>query len=157
MEPKQKSNENAMLAFIDEIHQQTENMCKAGPGPYGIGVRNQNPSGIGVVISFEPPPVKDHVVFPEDIPAYEVSVQAFSKEERRMLEAREVEALAEDENPDTGKIARAVTGLAKEARHVTREECLEAFDVLARQDLGIREEPEEPEEPRRKMQGPVLC
>lgn len=154
METEQKLNENAMLALIEEIHQQTENMCSAGPGPYGFGINNNNPSDIGMVITFEPSPVKDNVIFPESNPSYEVSVQAFSKEGQRPLEAREVEALLKDGNSATRKIAEAVIGLSKEIRHATRRECLEAFDVLAERELKIREEPEESS---RERQGPALC
>lgn len=154
METEQKLNENAMLALIEEIHQQTENMCSAGPGSYGFGIRNNNPSDIGMVITFEPSPVKDNVIFPEDIPGYEVSVQAFSKEEQRLLEVCEVEALLIEGPPATRKIAGAVIGLSKEIRHATRQECLEAFDVLAERELEIREEPEESP---RERQGPALC
>lgn len=149
-----KSTENTMLALIEEIYQQTEKMCSAGPGPYGFGIRNNNPSDIGMVITFEPSPVKDNVIFPEDIPGYEVSVQAFSKEEQRLLEVCEVEALLIEGTLATRKVAGAVIGLSKEIRHVTQEECLEAFHVLAERELEIREEPEEP---LRERQGPVIC
>lgn len=132
-----------MLVLIEEIHQQAEKMCGAGPGPYGFGIRNNNPSDIGMVITFEPSPVKDNVIFPEDTPGYEVSVQAFSREGQRPLEARKVEELLKDGNSATRKIAGAVIGLSKEIRHATRQACLEAFDVLAERELEIREEPEE--------------
>lgn len=154
MKIEHKSTENVMLALIEEIHQQTEKMCGVGPGPYGFCIGNNNPSDIGMVITFEPSPVKDNVIFPEDIPGYEVSVQAFSKEGQRPLEVREVEALFKDGNPATRKIAGAVIGLSKEIRYATRRECLEAFDVLAERELEIREEQEESP---RERQGPALC
>jgi len=157
MEKEQKLNENVMLSFIDEIHQQTEKMCIVGPGPYGFGIANSHLSDIGMVLSFQPSPVKDHVIFPEDIPSYEVSVQAFSKREQKLLELSEAEGLLAAENPATSKIAGAVIGLSKESRHVTRDECVEAFDVLARQELGTLEELGEPEEPQQESQGPILC
>ena len=154
METEHKSTENAMLALIEEIHQQTEKMCSVGPGHYGFGIRNRNSSELGMVITFEPSPVKDNVIFPEDVPGYEVSVQAFSKEEQRLLEVCEVEALLTEGTLATCKIAGAVIGLSKKIRHVTKEECLEAFDVLAERELVIREESEEP---LRERQGPALC
>ena len=157
MEKEQKLNENVMLTLIDEIHQQTEKMCIVGPGPYGFGIGNSHLSDIGVVLMFQPSPVKDHVIFPEDVPSYEVSVQAFSKREQKFLELSEVEGLLAAENPATSKIAGAVIGLSKESRHVTRDECVEAFDVLARQELGNLKEAGEPEELQQESQGPILC
>ncbi len=157
MEKEQKLNENVMLALFDEIHRQTEKMCIVGPGPYGFGIGNSHLSDIGMVLSFQPSPVKDHVIFPEDIPSYEVSVQAFSKGEQKLLELSEVEGLLAAENPATSKIAGVVIGLSKESRHVTRDECVEAFDVLARQELGTLKEVGKPEEPQQESQGPILC
>lgn len=157
MEKEQKLNENVMLALIDEIHQQTEKMCIVGSGPYGFGIRNSYLSDIGMVLMFQPSPVKDHVIFPEDIPSYKVSVQAFSKREQKLLELSKVEGLFAAENPATSKITGAVIGLSKESWHVTRDECVEAFDVLARQELGNLKETGEPEELQQESQGPILC
>lgn len=143
MENGQKSSGNAMLDFLEEISRQTGNLCQAGPGPYGFGVSNENQSDIGIVIAFEPPPVREGILFPEDIADYEVSIQAFGKKDEKMLTAKEVETLAKGMDGDTRRIAKAVGILSGNTRHVTREECLEAFDILARQELGNAESPEE--------------
>lgn len=143
MENRQKTNGNAMLDFLEEISRRTENLCQAGPGPYGFGVSNENQSDIGIVIAFEPSPVREDILFPEEITEYEVSIQVFGKKDDKMLAAEEMEALAQGMGGDTRRIAEAAGILSGNSRHVTREECLEAFDILARQELGRAEAPEE--------------
>ena len=157
MEKEQKLNENVMLALIDEIHQQTEKMCIVGSGPYGFGIRNSHLSDIGMVLMFQPSPVKDHVIFPEDIPSYKVSVQAFSKREQKLLELSKVEGLFAAENRATSMITGAVIGWSKESWGVARDVGVEAVDVLARQELGNLKETGEPEELQQESQGPILC
>ena len=155
---KLKPGENAMLALIEEIYQQTEKMCMAGPGPGGFGVSNENPSDIGIYIAFKPSPIKDNAVFPEDIPDYEVSVRAFDKTDQRELSAKEVAELLQSGNAATRRIAGAATGLSKESRHVTKEECWEAFDTLAQKEIqGLQAVCAETEEPQERISGPVLC
>lgn len=143
MENGQKTSGNAMLDFLEEISRQTENLCQAGPGPYGFGVSNKNQSDIGIAVLFEPSPVRESILFPEEITEYGVSIQVFGKKDDKMLTAEETEALVQGADGDTRKVAEAAGILSGKSQHVTREECLEAFDILARQELGSAEAPEE--------------
>ena len=143
MENGQKPIGNAMLEFLGEIGRRTGNLCQAGPGPYGFGVSNDNQSDIGIMVALEPPPVRENTLFPEEIAGYEVSIQVFGKKDDKTLAAEEVETLARGRDGDTRKIAEAAGILSGNSRHVTREECLEAFDILAGQELGSAEAPGE--------------
>lgn len=148
------ANGNTMLEFIEEIHQQTGKMCRVGPSPDGFGVENKNPSAIGIYFDFNPCPIKDNTIFPQDVPGYEVSIRAFDKKTDQELSAEEVAALLDNGETATQTIAKAVIRLSKSPRHVITEDCWEAFDILAQQELGVLDKPEEP---RQGINGPVLC
>lgn len=134
---------------------ETRRKCNAGIHQRNLSADRQNvygrprprrgwhwerkPLDIGIYIAFEPSPIKDNAVFQEDIPDYEVSVRAFDKTAQMELFTKEVAALPQSENTATRKIAGAVIGLSKESRHVTKEECWEAFDALAQKEIqGLR-------------------
>ena len=70
---------NQMLSLINGLYQRSAGMCSAGAGPYGIGTSVVEDALIGVCFSFEPDPVLDCKILPDEIPEYTVSVVGFWK------------------------------------------------------------------------------
>lgn len=135
MELKQEKKGNIMLDLIEKIQQQTEGMCTVGSGPYGFGITNSNLADIGICFHFNPDPIDRETIFPEWLQDYEVCLVAFGKASQRALGAEEVAALTQDKNAATAKVATLVEELSGQPYHVTREECVDAFDILTRQAL----------------------
>lgn len=135
MELKQEKKGNIMLDLIEKIQQQTEGMCTVGSGPYGFGITNSNLADISICFHFYPDPIDRETIFPEWLQDYEVRLVAFGKASQRALGAEEVAALTQDKNTATAKVATLVEELSGQPYHVTREECVDAFDILARQAL----------------------
>lgn len=71
---------NQMLSLINGLYQRSAGMCSAGAGPYGIGTSVVEDALIGVCFSFEPDPVLDCKILPDEIPEYTVSVVGFGME-----------------------------------------------------------------------------
>ena len=65
---------NKMLSLVNELYQRSTGMCRAGAGPYGIGVSVVEDTPIDVFFTFDPDPVLDCKILPEEIPEYTVGV-----------------------------------------------------------------------------------
>ena len=50
---------NKMLSLVNELYQRSTGMCRAGAGPYGIGVSVVEDTPIDVFFTFDPDPVLD--------------------------------------------------------------------------------------------------
>ena len=61
---------NKMLSLVNELYQRSTGMCRAGAGPYGIGVSVVEDTPIDVFFTFDPDPVLDCKILPEEIPEY---------------------------------------------------------------------------------------
>lgn len=49
---------NKMLSLVNELYQRSTGMCRAGAGPYGIGVSVVEDTPIDVFFTFDPDPVR---------------------------------------------------------------------------------------------------
>ena len=85
---------NKMLSLVNELYQRSTGMCRAGAGPYGIGVSVVEDTPIDVFFTFDPDPVLDCKILPEEIPEYTVGVIGSWSGERKYLSREEVEQFA---------------------------------------------------------------
>lgn len=99
---------NQMLSLINGLYQRSAGMCSAGAGPYGIGTSVVEDALIGVCFSFEPDPVLDCKILPDEIPEYTVSVVGFWNGEHKYLSSVEVEQLLSNPNPKTRILAETL-------------------------------------------------
>ena len=81
---------NKMLSLVNELYQRSIGMCRAGAGPYGIGVSVVEDTPIDVFFTFDPDPVLDCKILPEEIPEYTVGVIGSWSGERKYLSREEV-------------------------------------------------------------------
>lgn len=151
---EQRTNKNKMLELIESIHQQTNELCNVSPGPYGFGVCNENDSDIGLLIVLNPNPVLEDTVFPEEIAEYEVSVQAYRKEDSQEMTKAEIRKQLHGTNHATLAVAEAALALSSTPVVATREECIDAFEQLAQ--IEMEAAYGKPEETQGGLQGPLL-
>ena len=114
---------NKMLSLVNELYQRSTGMCRAGAGPYGIGVSVVEDTPIDVFFTFDPDPVLDCKILPEEIPEYTVGVIGSWSGERKYLSREEVGQLLSASDPKTWIVSCA--------------DCQEAFGILA--DAEMRE------------------
>lgn len=129
-------SENQMLDLVNEVYQLTNGACKAGAGPYGIGLSNPDGAKIGLVFSFDPDPVRDNEIFPPSISQYQVEVRGFWQETDSYLDPLVLEQLTQEADAGTRGVAEALQRLSGKVWTVTHEECREAFCALAELELG---------------------
>lgn len=128
---------NQMLSLINGLYQRSAGMCSAGAGPYGIGTSVVEDALIGVCFSFEPDPVLDCKILPDEIPEYTVSVVGFWNGEHKYLSSVEVEQLLSNPNPKTRVLAETLQYFEGKTWTMSCAECQEAFKILA--DAEMRE------------------
>lgn len=121
---------NPLLELASQIYGQTDGLCEAGAGPGGIGMSTGGGSKIHLLLSFDPPPVLDNVIFPKEIEGYEVKVTGYWHNIHKPIQQEELRTLLEDPDPSTQTVAKALWELGQETRAVSTEDCHEAFDVL---------------------------
>ena len=112
-------------------------MCRAGAGPYGIGVSVVEDTPIDVFFTFDPDPVLDCKILPEEIPEYTVGVIGSWSGERKYLSREEVGSfsLPRTRRPEYWrKCSRYFEG---KTWIVSCADCQEAFGILA--DAEMRE------------------
>ena len=112
---------NKMLSLVNELYQRSTGMCRAGAGPYGIGVSVVEDTPIDVFFTFDPDPVLDCKILPEEIPEYTVGVIGSWSGERKYLSREEVGQLLSASAPKT-RIVRKRSGfwrMRKCARHLS--------------------------------------
>lgn len=148
--------ENRLMAFVEELENRTEGLCRAGAGPGGIGISASGEAGIGVCLVFDPPAVQGDVVFPEEAGEYTVRTCAFHRADGRELTGEELGEAVKSENLPARKVAEALMGLMGERLCVSREECLEAFGQLAERELAEVYGEAEPEKSQ-GMSGISMC
>ena len=56
---------NKMLSLVNELYQRSIGMCRAGAGPYGIGVSVVEDTPNDVFFTFDPDPVLDCKILTE--------------------------------------------------------------------------------------------
>ena len=88
---------NQMLSLVNELYQRSSGMCRAGAGPYGIGVSVVEDTPIDVFFTFDPDPVLNCKILPEEIPEYTVGVIGSWSGERKYLSREEVGQLTSPE------------------------------------------------------------
>lgn len=128
---------NPLLNLTGHLYQQTDGLCKAGAGPDGIGLSTVGDSKIHLRLSFDPPPVLNNMIFPDEIEQYAVQMAGYWAESGEPVRREELMALLDNADPATQNVALALWALAQETLTVSTEECNEAFNALA--DLQMRE------------------
>lgn len=122
---------NSLLKLASRLYDLSGGLCKAGAGPGGVGISTSDGSRVHLILSYDPNPVQDHVIFSKKIKQYEVRVTGCWAESGEPVRQEELEALLDIADPATQKVAEALWGLTQETHTVSTEECNEAFDVLA--------------------------
>ena len=111
--------------------------CRAGAGPYGIGVSVVEDTPIDVFFTFDPDPVLDCKILPEEIPEYTVGVIGSWSGERKYLSREEVGQLLSASDPKTRILAEMLRYFEGKTWIVSCADCQEAFGILA--DAEMRE------------------
>lgn len=128
---------NKMLSLVNELYQRSAGMCRAGAGPYGIGVSVVEDTPFDVFFTFDPDPVLDYKILPEEIPEYTVGVIGSWSGERKYLSREEVEQLLSASDPKTRILAEMLRYFEGKTWIVSCADCQEAFGILA--DAEMRE------------------
>lgn len=108
----------------------------APPG-YGIGVSVVEDTPIDVFFTFDPDPVLDCKILPEEIPEYTVGVIGSWSGERKYLSREEVGQLLSASDPKTRILAEMLRYFEGKTWIVSCADCQEAFGILA--DAEMRE------------------
>lgn len=128
---------NKMLSLVNELYQRSIGMCRAGAGPYGIGVSVVEDTPIDVFFTFDPDPVLNCKILPEEIPEYTVGVIGSWSGERKYLSREEVEQLLSASDPKTRILAEMLRYFEGKTWIVSCADCQEAFGILV--DAEMRE------------------
>ena len=133
-------DENKILNLAESLYSLTNGLCNAGPGPSGIGVVTVDSSDIKLLLCFEPDPVCDDIVFPENVKDYQVAVQGVFKSDSSAVMPEDIDGLLVSGNPATQTVAAALKQLSGRTITVTADECIDAFYVLADQAVSAAEQ-----------------
>lgn len=138
MEPEIAKTENKMLTFVEDIRVRTYGMCNVGPGPYGLGVCNTNPSQIAIALIIDPDPYSDSFPLIDENTTHTVTLQAYLKGEDNYKEIsmEQVKQFCQDRDPATRKVAKAILALSAAPVQVSTKECDEAFSILYKQEIA---------------------
>lgn len=122
-----------MLELVDELRQLTQGICRAGAGPYGIGVNTHHASQLQLWIRLTPTPFGDTPLSPEITECTAEVLGAVGTREMgsEHLPRAQIEQLAREGDPVTRIVADALLKLGTTPISVTVKDCEEAFDVLA--------------------------
>lgn len=143
-----KRRENPLLKLRKEIYEHTEGLCTLGPGPGGIGVENKGGTEISLILSFFPSPVQNDVIFPEEIQEYGIELNAYVHGIGRYLNKAELESAQNSDVYEIQKIIETILFFRHQPIRVTREECVEAFDIMIREEMEIKEDLRDGETPQ---------
>ena len=128
---------NKMLSLVNELYQRSTGMCRAGAGPYGIGVSVVEDTPIDVFFTFDPDPVLDCKILPEEIPEYTVGVDWLLERRTQISFAGGGGQLLSASDPKTRILAEMLRYFEGKTWIVSCADCQEAFGILA--DAEMRE------------------
>lgn len=121
---------NPLIELRERLQELSGGLCDIGPGPYGIGA-DAIDSEVGFYLIFEPKCYTEDEIFPEAISEYKVSVEGFHQRSLEKVKPEELEKLAESNETNTAVTARTLKELSGKEIRVSREECIEAFGLMA--------------------------
>lgn len=128
---------NPLIELDKQIRELTNDLSYLTPGPGGIGMVIPQQSHVyGFLIYYEPQPVLNDVVFPEEIPEYVITVGVRSTETKKeisidKLQEQTSSACNETVAMENVAMARMLVKLKDIRMTVARESCLEAFGIFA--------------------------
>lgn len=127
---------NPLIELDKQIRELTNDLSYLTPGPGGIGMVIPQQSHIYGFLIYEPQPVLNDVVFPEEIPEYVITVGVRSTETQKeisidKLQEQTSSACNETVAMETVAMARMLVKLKDIRMTVARESCLEAFGIFA--------------------------
>lgn len=138
MESEIAKFENKVMVFAEEIRARTCGMCNVGPGPFGFGVCNTNPSRIGMVIRIAPDPYSHS--FPRSVEntMHTVTIEAYckGKDRNESITMEQVKQFRQNYDSATRTIAKAILTLSEHPIQVSTEECDEAFGMMVDQEMA---------------------
>lgn len=127
--------ENRLLKLINELREKTFGMCRAGVGPFGIGISNMQLSHVGAVIALNPDPFGTEPL-PSDIKECTAVVVSICTERKggrygARIEREKLLELCEDEDRATQAVAKALFELSENPVTISLQECYDTHDLLA--------------------------
>ena len=138
MESEIAKFENKVMVFAEEIRARTCGMCNVGPGPFGFGVCNTNPSRIGMVIRIDPDPYSHS--FPRSVEnsMHTVTIEAYckGKDRNESITMEQVKQFRQNYDSATRTVAKAILALSEHPIQVSTEECDEAFGMMVDREMA---------------------
>ena len=123
---------NPLIELDKQIRELTNDLSYLTPGPGGIGMVIPQQSHVyGFLIYYEPQPVLNDVVFPEEIPEYVITVGVRSTETKKEISIDKLQEQTSSACNETVAMARMLVKLTDIRMTVARESCLEAFGIFA--------------------------
>ena len=122
---------NPLIALDEQIREMTDDLCYLIPGPGGIGMVIPQQSHVYGFLVYEPEPVLNDVVFPEEIPKYVITVGVRSAETQKEMSTEELQEQILSSCYETAVMAGMLLKFKDIRMTVARESCSEAFGILA--------------------------
>ena len=122
---------NPLIELDKQIRELTNDLSYLTPGPGGIGMVIPQQSHIYGFLIYEPQPVLNDVVFPEEIPKYVITVGVRSTETQKEISIDKLQEQTSSACNETVAMARMLVKLKDIRMTVARESCLEAFGIFA--------------------------
>lgn len=122
---------NPLIELDKQIRELTNDLSYLTPGPGGIGMVIPQQSHIYGFLIYEPQPVLNDVVFPEEIPEYVITVGVRSTETQKEISIDKLQEQTSSACNETVAMARMLVKLKDIRMTVARESCLEAFGIFA--------------------------
>lgn len=122
---------NLLIELDKQIWELTNGLSYLTPGPYGIGMVIPQQSHVYGFLIYEPEPVLNGVVFPEEIREYVITVGVRSSETQKEVSIDELQEQTSSSCYETMVMARMLVKLKDIRMTVTRENCSEAFGIFA--------------------------
>lgn len=122
---------NPLIALDEQIREMTDDLCYLIPGPGGIGMIIPQQSHVYGFLIYEPQPVLNGVVFPEEIREYVITVGVRSAETHKEVSTEGLQEQTSSSCYETEVMAGMLMKFKDIRMTVTREICSEAFGILA--------------------------
>ena len=122
---------NPLIELDKQIRESTNDLSYLTPGPGGIGMVIPQQSHVYGFLIYEPQPVLNDVVFPEEIPEYVITVGVRSTETKKEISIDKLQEQTSSACNETVAMARMLVKLKDIRMTVARESCLEAFGIFA--------------------------
>lgn len=131
MQKTETEKNNPVLQLAAQLRERTCGMCRVGTGTFGLGVRNQSPTDISIVLRCEPQQEELWGPYTKEI---RISVEGmFNNQPGKRLDQDTILKLSRSDDSAARIIASALLELSQEPLKVSRNEFTDAYTVIARE------------------------